>query len=278
MTSSGPPNKKPKCVGDKSVVEIQSILECPVCLLTPKNPDKIHICSNHHIICDNCKPKVQKCPTCRSENFQGKNPLLQKILSALPKICSFAEDGCEVEFEPKNRDEFENHLKTCQYRQIDCAYNNCNIKIAFTSLSKHIEDNHHPKVMDNERHYQIKVLADVFTKQSGSFWFPKIIHFDDQVFFIQAFALKDQMSLQCHFYGTETESKKYFCEISSENEALPRYKVKVNLSGDIISVDIPKGARHEVKNSTFTISMHMAKQLWNKTQEEIKFKITIKRE
>ena len=32
MTSHGPPNKKPKRVGEKSVEEIQSILECQVCL------------------------------------------------------------------------------------------------------------------------------------------------------------------------------------------------------------------------------------------------------
>ena len=275
MTSHGLPNKKPKCVGDKSVVEIQSILECPVCLLTPRNPEKVHICSNHHIVCDNCKSKIDKCPVCRSENFQGKNPLLEKILSALPKICSFAEYGCEVEFEPRNGDEMENHLKICQYRQIDCAYNNCDLKVSFLNLQKHMEENHELDLIED--YYTIIMKPEDFTEQEDSSWFPKFMKFDKKIFFIHAFIEDDQMSLQCLFYGTEADSKTYFCDISAENEASPRYKAKVNFSKDVISVDIPKADR-DIKNSTFTISMDMAEQLWNKDQENIIFKITINRE
>ena len=273
MTSNEPSNKKAKCIEEKSIEEIQSILECPVCLLTPRNPEKIHICSNHHIICENCKPKVQKCPTCRSENFQGKNPLLQKILSALPKICSFAEEGCQVEFEPKNGEELEKHLKICQYRQIDCVHNSCDLKVSFSNLQKHMEENHELDLIDN--YYKIIVKPEDLTGQDDFSWLPSFIKFEDKIFYVQAFTEGDQMALQCYFHGTETESKKYFCEIFIENEALSRYKV--DISGDVISVDIPKADRN-MKNSTFTISMAMAKQLWNKDQENIIFKITINRD
>ena len=135
-----------KSVGDKSVEKIQNILECPVCYQTPKNPEKIQICSNHHIVCENCKSKIDKCPTCRTENFQGKNPLLQKILSALPKICPFVDEGCEI-IEPQDDDELENHLKICQYRPIDCVHNPCKSKIPFSNLIKHIEENHKPLII-----------------------------------------------------------------------------------------------------------------------------------
>ena len=279
MTSHGPPNKKPKCVGDKSVVEIQSILECPVCLLTPRNPEKVHICSNHHIVCDNCKSKIDKCPVCRSENFQGKNPLLEKILSALPKICSFAENGCEVEFEPRNGDGMENHLKICQHRQIDCAYNNCNVKVSFSNLKKHMEDIHEMDCIDGYDNYKMAVKVEEFTREKRvSHWYPSYMKFDGQVFYIQAFQKNDHFYLQCIFHGTEAESKKYFCDISAENEASPRFKAKVNFSVDVISVDIPKAARYNMKSSIFSITNHMAQQLWNKNEEDISFKITIKRE
>ena len=281
MTSNEPPNEKPMSIGDKSVEDIQSILECPVCYQTPRNPEKIHICSNHHIVCDNCKSKIDKCPVCRSQNFSGKNPLLQKILSALPKSCPFVDEGCEFN-KPISGAELNKHLKICQYRLIDCVYNLCNSKIPFLTLSKHIEDNHDPTFIDNKDYHSILVEPDRFTEQDEYdcfSWFPSVIKFDEKLFYVQTVIDDNQMSTQCLFYGTETESKKYFFEIFVENEpSLSRHKLQLNFSGDVISVDIPKASRNDFDDSTFNISNHMAKRLWNKDEEEVRFKITIKHE
>ena len=272
MTSNEPPNKKPKSIGDKSLEEIQSILECPVCYQTPKNPEKIHICSNNHIVCDTCKSRIDKCPTCRSKKFQGKNSLLQKLLSALPKICQFKDEGCEVEFEPKNGDDLENHLKICQHRQIDCVYNDCDLKVSFLNLKKHMEENHLLNFIDN--YYKIIVKPEDFTDDCS--WFPSFMKFDDKIFYVQVFTEENQMSLQCYFHGTEAESRKYFFEMFVENDPSSRHELRVNFSGEVISVDIPNASRFDINDSTFNISNQMAKWLWNKDKELISFKITIK--
>ena len=139
------------------------------------------------------------------------------------------------------------------------------------------EETHQLDKMANDKDYAIIVQPGRFSDNRGYSWFPSFIQFDNQVFYIQAFQKNNELSLQCHFHGTEAESKKYFCDISAENDALPRFKAKINFSRDVISVDIPKTNRN-IKTSTFTISMDMAKQLWNENEEFISFRITIKRE
>merc|ERR550519_1730149 len=44
-------------------------LECPVCLEVAKEP--IFQCVDGHLICQNCRPKINACPTCRIK-YVGK--------------------------------------------------------------------------------------------------------------------------------------------------------------------------------------------------------------
>jgi len=49
----------------ESVVEKETLLECPVCYQTASPP--IYKCTNEHLICSGCLPRVNsKCPTCRA--------------------------------------------------------------------------------------------------------------------------------------------------------------------------------------------------------------------
>lgn len=43
--------------------ELQALLECPVCTETVLPP--IYQCKNGHLLCSNCRPKLNNCPTCR---------------------------------------------------------------------------------------------------------------------------------------------------------------------------------------------------------------------
>ena len=154
QSSTEPPAKKQKCLGFRSVTDIQRILECPVCYNTPSNPDQIHFCSNGHMICDGCHQKIleKKCPTCRSEDWNGHHtllPLMMQILSALPKVCPFSE--CETQLEDKDR---EKHVKICQYRSLDCVWLNgyipCKTKLTFKDgILKHFEEIHKVKKRPN---------------------------------------------------------------------------------------------------------------------------------
>merc|ERR1712039_1091283 len=48
---------------EQIAAEKEKDLECPICLETAIVP--IFSCSESHVICSQCRPKVQRCPECR---------------------------------------------------------------------------------------------------------------------------------------------------------------------------------------------------------------------
>ena len=50
---------------------VQDVLECPACLETPRAPP-IYQCERGHIVCNNCRPKLQNCPTCLNGKKKSK--------------------------------------------------------------------------------------------------------------------------------------------------------------------------------------------------------------
>merc|ERR1712172_112711 len=51
--------------------ESERTLECPVCLNPLRSPVQMFQCVSGHIVCGNCKPKIQACPKCR-ERMMGR--------------------------------------------------------------------------------------------------------------------------------------------------------------------------------------------------------------
>jgi len=66
---TNPPNKQLEDFIKKQISKKEAELECPVCLEVAAPP--ILMCSELHLICSNCRPKVKKCPVCR-KSFQGR--------------------------------------------------------------------------------------------------------------------------------------------------------------------------------------------------------------
>ena len=63
------PNKQLLDFIDKQIADKEKDLECPVCLEVASAP--IFMCSEQHLICTNCRPKVKECPECRLQ-YEGK--------------------------------------------------------------------------------------------------------------------------------------------------------------------------------------------------------------
>ena len=57
----------------KQITEKEETLECPVCFLTAgiKDRQEIFMCSEQHLVCSACRPRLTECPTCR-EPFYGR--------------------------------------------------------------------------------------------------------------------------------------------------------------------------------------------------------------
>ena len=280
MATDPPPNKKRKYDLFNCIKEFQRILECPVCLLTPENPDNTHFCSNGHMVCGTCRDQITFCPICESGDLTGQNPLLKQILSKLPKLCPF--EGCQAE--PKDED-VDEHKKTCQYRLIDCISHSghgCNEKLPFNCLTNHIFEKHKKQKM-----FPIgRGPNNLFLMNTEEFifgnnielisWLPHFFTFDGNTFMINCTKKNQLFHFRCFFYGTETDAKNYICEINSNGSEFPNYSIK--LSGDVISVDIKKTEYEKGEYfDNFTISSTLARKLWNKNSKRITIQVNIRK-
>nr|CAD7262679.1 unnamed protein product [Timema shepardi] len=81
-----------------------SLLECPVCFEYMQTP--IQQCLNGHSLCSNCRPKLDKCPSCRrSLSTTSRNVALEQIAEQ----CLNPSQGIGVELRPPK-----------QHRVYDC--------------------------------------------------------------------------------------------------------------------------------------------------------------
>jgi hypothetical protein len=76
---------------------LKSNFECLICASLPKEVDgNLHIysCSNHHLLCQGCLPKLKKCPLCE-QNFSTqpakRNPTAERAVAQM----AFNEDSDE---------------------------------------------------------------------------------------------------------------------------------------------------------------------------------------
>jgi len=90
-----------------------SELECPVCLLPPRDAP-VFMCPLGHNICFECRPKVKKCPICKI-NYRQKedtrNFFVEKILDSLERNCRFELFDCD--YSTCDSKQLVNHEKTC---------------------------------------------------------------------------------------------------------------------------------------------------------------------
>ena len=94
-------------------------LECPVCLLVPRQVP-IYTCVLGHIICSECRPKVKKCPICKGSYLRGykvgekrdsRNFFAEKFLSTIERKCRYETFDCT--FASLDGDELIKHEQNC---------------------------------------------------------------------------------------------------------------------------------------------------------------------
>ena len=265
-TTTEPPAKKQKSIEAKSVLDIQKILECPVCLKTPDRPDDVHFCSNGHLLCDGCYTNIldKKCPVCRSEDWNGQyHSLLKQIMSALPKLCPL---GCEIQIESNDMN---NHMKNCHYRLIDCiSICKCPTKnITFKdSLVNHLK-NHHQGTLDSNKNghfqYNLKIQEshfDINKNKNNASWTPKVVEFDSQIFIARCYRRRKLLYLQVFIHENQEIAEKYSCKITMANTE--NFNCNVTHCGEVISVDVPQADyQREDHSGTLSFTKAMLRKL-----------------
>lgn len=95
---------------------------CKICIETWLN--------NHH-----------NCPTCRrslrATRLKPVLPLVQNMINRLQMSCDFSVNGCK---EILTLEQYDSHLKICDYEKLKCRFSKCGIEVLRKDLSEHEED------------------------------------------------------------------------------------------------------------------------------------------
>ena len=90
-----------------------------------------------HIVCEECR--LREC-TCKSKSFVGPLSHVEKVLDKLQwHYCCHYKHGCRDVIEAKRFDE---HVKTCIFRDINCPDSNCKKQLIFKDIIDHIANDH----------------------------------------------------------------------------------------------------------------------------------------
>ena len=130
-------------------------LECPVCLLIPRE-GPVGACSVGHIVCKDCKVNVDTCPTCRREMRRtNTNTVVNQIIDEIPHPCKYGQFGCEIK---QRLNKLKEHESKCPERTIKCPYLKCKEEVQIKGYHLH----HHALISHRHRVHDIYVDGEFF--------------------------------------------------------------------------------------------------------------------
>ena len=115
---------------------VASGIECPVCLNVPRELP-IPQCPEGHLICKDCRPSLNTCPTCRRRLQDNNSSIAAFLIDQVPHRCKFQDFGCK---EKRLLSEIVNHEKKCPERTARCAVYGCSQVVQLKMFSLHAKD------------------------------------------------------------------------------------------------------------------------------------------
>ena len=126
---------------DSGVVDNESVLtllECPVCLdhITPP----VKQCTKGHLVCSDCFPRLNHCPSCRGEMSSERNLAMEQVSRLLQFPCRYHPMGCKEAFALAKKDA---HEKDCPFLQLKCPFHGqCAFNGSLNEVVPHLKAEH----------------------------------------------------------------------------------------------------------------------------------------
>lgn len=121
------------------VENLQSSLECPVCMETIREAP-VPCCRSGHLICSVCVQRTFLCPTCRAPMSLASGQRCvshsaNRLIDLLPHPCTNRDAGCQVE---DLLAQLRVHEQCCRFRQVRCPHHHCPASCPLASLQEHL--------------------------------------------------------------------------------------------------------------------------------------------
>ncbi|XP_023214808.1 E3 ubiquitin-protein ligase SIAH1B-like [Centruroides sculpturatus] len=116
-----------------------SLLNCPICYTRVRPP--VYQCTNGHIVCADCRPRITNCHTCREPLGHIRSLIAEQIAGTIQAPCEFQPFGCPELLQEDNR---RTHEESCNFRPLLCPFRsaNCLWEGAHSFLRQHINASH----------------------------------------------------------------------------------------------------------------------------------------
>ena len=121
---------------EESLSNLEENLECPVCIKIPRDLP-IPCCEAGHIVCQNCRGRVTRCPICRGRLEANTSSLADSLVRIVNHRCKFSFHGCDVKMK---LDDILIHEKTCSFKaDYKCKFNayGCNVEMELNKIDVH---------------------------------------------------------------------------------------------------------------------------------------------
>lgn len=193
-------------------------LECPVCLEYMMPP--ITMCESGHNICDCCRPKLDKCPTCRQPFLNVRNKALENVAWKLQYPCRYKSTGCSMLLQPKLMDE---HQLACPYRPYKCPLSKaesimCEWVGALAGLKEHIETKHRNRLTDIAHGKEV-----VIRRYRSECKFSRVIFAYDEIFYQQFEVIDNVFYFVIQHIGPENYGSKFQYNFTLETYGSSEY-------------------------------------------------------
>jgi len=231
---------------------LRSLLECPVCLDTPRSKPIFPCAENGHLICGSCHPKLvssnESCPQCKGllGNGGSRSILLEKMLELLPHKCEFSQTGCEVEL---TNEDLAAHEKLCLHRVVKCPLGGtctCKSRVSLKKMLDHISNDHNVddyidmgEVNEFEKAYDVEE-ADFEESSKIIGWQTAKMRFNNEVFFVKIYRRPDGIwtILVAMLETGHSSLKDYVCTVGIFRKSEEGNEIEMIFKGPPTNLDV----------------------------------------
>lgn len=207
--------------------------ECPVCNLPMRPP--ILQCLSGHSICNKCRPRINHCPTCRSNYGSTRNYTLENLSMSIKYPCTFRDLGCRGVFPVSDINRHENE---CLLKPFNCPFSehlHCVWDGPLNSIVGHVKVVHPDQIVFNNVH-----METIPYSNDNQFFHMKIL-----VAYGKIFRLCHQRHIgnqngywSVQLIGAKGEAKNYTCHIGLVDLKHPNRKlIRTDLCQDMSTQD-----------------------------------------
>ena len=117
------------------------------------------MCERGHNMCNGCRSKVSKCPSCEGEFIKGRNIALENVAAIAMYPCKYREAGCKRALKKEN---ISYHNLACFYQSRECPFRklsdvNCKWNGALTVIESHVRSDHADQTAEHSGAFKVRL-------------------------------------------------------------------------------------------------------------------------